>query len=59
MAKRIKDTAKENKINIVENRPRAQALYNTVEIGAAVPPELYKAVAEVLAFVYNLQGKKP
>lgn len=59
MAKRIKDTAKKNKINIVENRPLAQALYNTVEIGAAVPPELYKAVAEVLAFVYNLQGKKP
>lgn len=59
MAKRIKEIAKENKIQTVENKPLAQALYNTVEVGEAVPPELYKAVAEVLAFVYNLEGRKP
>lgn len=59
MAKRIKEMAKENKIHITENVPLAQALYKSVNIGEAVPPELYKAVAEVLAFVYSLQGKNP
>lgn len=59
MAQRIKETAKEHNIRTVENRPLAQSLYNTVEIGQAVPPELYRAVAEVLAFVYSLDGKKP
>ena len=57
MARRIKEIAKENKVEIIENRPLAQALYQTVDIGESVPPDLYKAVAEVLAFVYNLQGK--
>lgn len=59
MALRIKEVAKENKIHTMENKPLAQALYKSVEVGAAVPPELYKAVAEVLAFVYSLQGKTP
>lgn len=59
MAQRIKEVAKENKIHTMENKPLAQALYKSVEVGDAVPPELYKAVAEVLAFVYNLQGKNP
>ena len=57
LAARIKDVAKENKIEIVENKPLARMLYANVEIGEAVPPELYQAVAEVLAFVYHLQGK--
>lgn len=59
MAQRIKEVAKENKIQTVENVPLAQALYNSVEVGEAVPSELYKAVAEVLAFVYSLEGKSP
>ncbi len=59
MAQRIKEVAKENKIHTMENKPLAQALYKSVEVGEPVPPELYKAVAEVLAFVYSLQGKKP
>ncbi len=59
MAQRIKEVAKENKVHTMENKPLAQALYNTVDVGKAVPPELYKAVAEVLAFVYNLEGKNP
>lgn len=59
MAQRIKEVAKENKVHIMENKPLAQALYNTVDIGESVPPELYKAVAEVLAFVYSLEGKNP
>ncbi len=59
MAQRIKEVAKDNKVHIMENKPLAQALYNTVEIGEAVPQELYKAVAEVLAFVYSMEGKNP
>jgi len=57
MAAKIKEVAKEHKIEIVENKPLARMLYANVEIGQAVPPELYQAVAEVLAFVYHLQGK--
>lgn len=59
MAQRIKEIARENKVEIVENKPLAQALYHSVDIGEVIPPELYKAVAEVLAFVYNLQGRNP
>lgn len=57
LAARIKEVAKENNIEIVENKPLARMLYANVEVGQAVPPELYQAVAEVLAFVYHLQGK--
>lgn len=57
MARRIKEVAKEHDIEIVENKPLARMLYTNVEIGQAVPPELYQAVAEVLAFVYHLKGK--
>lgn len=57
LAARIKEVARENKIEIVENKPLARMLYANVDIGQAVPPELYQAVAEVLAFVYQLQGK--
>ena len=57
LAQRIKEIAKENNIEIVENKPLARMLYANVDIGGLVPPELYQAVAEVLAFVYHLQGK--
>ncbi len=57
LAQRIKDVAKENKIEIVENKPLARMLYANVEIGELIPPELYQSVAEVLAFVYHLKGK--
>lgn len=57
LAQKIKETAKENHIEIVENKPLARMLYANVDVGAVVPPELYQAVAEVLAFVYHLQGK--
>ena len=57
LAQRIKDMAREHHIEIVENKPLARMLYANVEIGSVVPPELYQAVAEVLAFVYHLQGK--
>lgn len=57
LAAKIKEVARENHIEIVENKPLARMLYANVEVGQMVPPELYQAVAEVLAFVYQLQGK--
>lgn len=57
LALKIKEIAKENKIELVENKPLARMLYANVDVGAEVPPELYGAVAEVLAYVYHLQGK--
>lgn len=59
LAQRIKEVAKENNVELVENKPLAQELYKNVEVGQQVPPELYQAVAEILAFVYNLKGKIP
>lgn len=58
IALRIKEIAKENNVEIVENKPLARTLYETVEIGGKIPPELYQAVAEVLAYVYNLKRKR-
>lgn len=57
LAQRIKEVAKENKVEIVENKPLARALYHGVELDQEIPPELYQAVAEVLAFVYNQKKK--
>jgi flagellar biosynthetic protein FlhB len=53
----IKKIAQEAGIPIIENKPLAQALFKTVEIGMQVPGDLYRAVAEVLAYVYSLKGK--
>jgi len=58
IAQRIKEIAKEARVVIVENRPLARALYATAEIGDVVPQDLYKSVAEVLAYVYRLKNKK-
>nr|WP_245690332.1 flagellar biosynthesis protein FlhB [Sporolituus thermophilus] len=57
MAEKIKLIAKENGVAVVENKPLARALYDSVEIGETVPPELYQAVAEVLAYVYRLKKR--
>lgn len=57
LAQKIKETARENNIQIVENKPLARSLFANVEIGQAVPPELYVAVAEVLAAVYRAEGR--
>lgn len=59
LAQRIREIATENSVRLVENRELARALYAAVDVGKAVPPDLYRAVAEVLAFVYSLSGKKP
>lgn len=57
IALRIKEIAKENKVEIVENKQLARTLYKAVEIGDKIPPELFQAVAEVLAFVYGIKNK--
>jgi flagellar biosynthetic protein FlhB len=57
MAQRIRDLANEHGVPIVERKPLAQALYKACEIGDFVPPELYRAVAEVLAYIFELAGK--
>ena len=53
LAQKIKEVAKENSVPLVENKPLARMLYHNVDIGAEIPPELYQAVAEVLAMVYQ------
>lgn len=53
LAQKIRESARENNIEIVENKPLARMLYANVDIGSEIPPELYQAVAEVLAMVYN------
>jgi flagellar biosynthesis protein FlhB len=58
LALRIREIAKENDIPIVENIMLARTLYKTVKVGHGVPKSLYKAVAEILAFVYKLRRKQ-
>lgn len=57
LAQRIKELAKEHGVIIVENKPLARSLYSATEVGSPVPPELYQAVAEVLAHVYRLKKR--
>jgi len=56
VAQRIKDLAREHNIPIVENKPLAQALWKTVKIGDYIPIDLYKAVAEILAYVFKARS---
>lgn len=58
LALRIREIAKENDIPIVENIMLARTLYKTVKVGHGVPRTLYKAVAEILSFVYKLKRKQ-
>ncbi len=55
IAERIKEIAQEHNIPIVEDKTLAQMLYKTTELGEEIPVELYKAVAEILAYVYRLK----
>ncbi|MDZ4755853.1 MAG: flagellar biosynthesis protein FlhB [Phycisphaerae bacterium] len=56
LALRIRQIAKVHSIPIIERRPLARALYKQVQVGQEIPPDHYKAVAEVLAFIYRLDG---
>jgi flagellar biosynthetic protein FlhB len=53
MAKRIRAIAKENEVAVIENPPLARALYAAVEVGRAIPSEFFRAVAEILAYVFR------
>ena len=57
VALRIREIAEENDIAIVENPPLAQALYASVEVDVEIPPEHYKAVVEVISYVWSLKGR--
>jgi len=57
IAQKIKSIARENSVPIVENKPLARSLYAEVEIDQTIPQTLFKAVADVLAYVYNMNKK--
>ena len=57
IALRIREIAKENNVPLVEDKPLARTLYKTVDVGQLIPASLYKAVAEILAYVFKLKGK--
>lgn len=56
IALRIREIATENKVPIVENPPLARALHATVEVDRAIEPEHYKAVAEIISYVWRLKS---
>jgi flagellar biosynthetic protein FlhB len=58
IAQHIRRLALENNIPVVERKPLAQLLYKEVEVNRPIPDQSYAAVAEVLAYVYQLKGKK-
>lgn len=58
IAKKIIKIAYENNIPVIDNAPVARAVYRMVEVNHLIPPDLYKAVAEILLFVYNLKNNQ-
>jgi flagellar biosynthetic protein FlhB len=56
VAQKIKEVARKASVPIIENKPLAQALHKSVDIGETIPETLYKAVAEILAYVYRLKA---
>jgi flagellar biosynthetic protein FlhB len=59
VAERIRERARAAGVPIVENKPLAQALYKAAPVGTEIPATLYRAVAEVLAYVWSLAGRRP
>jgi flagellar biosynthetic protein FlhB len=57
LAARIRQLARWHEIPIIENPPLAQALFKMTEVGQTIPPQLYAAVAEILAFLYRAQRR--
>lgn len=57
IAAKIREIAALHRIPIIERKPLAQALYKTVEVGQEIPEQFYKAIAEILAYVYEISGK--
>lgn len=58
LALRIRKIAVENQIPLIENPPLAQGLYKAVDVGQEIPPHLYKAVAEILAYIFRLMHRR-
>ena len=58
LARKIRELAEEHGVPVIENKPLARAIYESMEIGEEIPEHLYKAMAEVLAFIYKLKGAK-
>jgi flagellar biosynthesis protein FlhB len=59
IAQRIREVAREHKVPVVENPPLARALYAAVDLEEEIPAEHYRAVAEVISYVFRLQGRQP
>ncbi|PKO15768.1 MAG: flagellar biosynthesis protein FlhB [Chloroflexi bacterium HGW-Chloroflexi-10] len=59
VAEKIKEIAAANNVPVIENKPLARSLYKTVEIDQEIAPEFYLAVAELLTYVYRIQGRVP
>lgn len=57
LAERIREIAKQHEIPIIENKPLARSLYKLVAVGDEIPAHLYRAVAEIMSYVYRLQGR--
>jgi flagellar biosynthetic protein FlhB len=58
IAEKIKEIARQNNVPIIENKPLAQVLNKMVKVNEVIPENLYKAVAEVLAYIYGLKEKR-
>jgi flagellar biosynthetic protein FlhB len=58
LALRIRQRAIEHQVPIIENQPLAQALYNSADVGHEIPPHLYRAVAEVLAYIFRIMNPR-
>lgn len=58
VAERIKDLARENKVPVIENAPLARALFDSMEIDQMIPQEHYKAVAEVISYIFKLKNRR-
>ena len=58
LAQKIREIALESEIPLVEDKLLARTLYKTVDVGQFIPANLFKAIAEILAYVYQLKGKR-
>jgi flagellar biosynthetic protein FlhB len=58
IAERIRELARQNNVPVIENKPLAQVLYKMVKVEQVIPENLYRAVAEVLAYVYGLKERR-
>ncbi len=56
LALRIRTIAVQNEVPIVENPPLARALHGSIKVGQPIPPEFYRAMAEILAYIYKMMG---